>query len=231
MGRRGVRDNHLSEILRDLMKNSTELKNDMADFKRRCYEDPDRSKDYAYLMKMLRRHITTMKISNNNTALCQASGKAGKVTPANVVPVNERKDPCKFWELGKGCWREKECKFWHNPKNVQEQQRGTPKAKASPKGEGRGARTPSPAAVPKGQCCFRFNMDCCTKTVEDCNFEPRKVREDEQGAFESYKKFVASRSAEAKAKKVLAAVAGNEETPKLSKKAKAKANREAAAEE
>jgi hypothetical protein len=207
------------------------LKNDMADFKRNSYLNPDRSKDYDNLLYMLRRHISTKKMSKNNTELCQAIAKAGKSNGTFATPVNggdgtERKEPCRTWAVGKGCRFDKECKFYHDKKIKQETQKE--KAKGSPKGEGKGARSPSPTAEVKTQCCFRYNLDSCTKTKDDCHFEHRKVREDEKGAFESYKKMVAARTA----KKVLAAVAGDdEETPKLSKKAKAKAKKEAAAEE
>ena len=225
-------NNHLAELLRDLMEKSDDLKNDLADFKRNSYLNPDRSKDYDNLLYMLRRHISTKKMSKNNTELCQAIAKAGKSNGTFATPVNggngaERKEPCRTWAAGQGCRFGNDCKFYHDKKVKQETQekgKGSKGSKGSPKGEGKGARSPSPTGEAKTQCCFRFNMDSCTKTKDECHFEHRKIREDEKGAFENYKKMVAARTA----KKVLAAVPGDEEeTPKLSKKAKAKAKKDA----
>ena len=53
-------------------------------------------------------------------------------------------------------------------------------------------------------------------------FEHRKVRPDEHGAFENYKKLLADRGK----KKALAVVAGDDAPPKTKTKAKAKAGAE-----
>ena len=79
-------ETRLAEILLDFMDNSENMKNDIAEFRRRNATVFNRSTDYKYLMDIMGRHIAAMNEKTNNIALCQASGKAGKVVAVVSTP-------------------------------------------------------------------------------------------------------------------------------------------------
>jgi hypothetical protein len=210
-------DGHLAEMLLELLDNSENMKNDIAEYRRRNATEMNREGDYNYLMNIMSRHIAAQKEKGNNLALCNAIGKGGKV---HVTPVVE-KAACRFWAEGKGCKFDKECKFHHDRKIRQ-----NPK----PKGEGKGspgggaqARAPSPSANTETPC-YKFNLGKCELSAEDCKFKHRKCRADEQPAFERYKTLDKERAAKRAATALVATTTDDAPAAKAKAKAKAKAD-------
>jgi hypothetical protein len=217
--RNPLSESHLAEMLLELLDHSENMKNDIAEYRRRVATDQtmDRSKDYSYLMNIMSRHIAAQKEKGNNLALCQAIGKSGKFVP--LTPVNPgEKAPCKFWAAGTGCKFDKDCKYYHDKKIKQSGGKsgggkGSPGAKSQARASSPGASYDTP--------CFKWILGKCDRTAADCKFQHRKCNATEQPAFEKYK--LMQKEREAKNKTSVAAAQAENPSAKAEAKSKAKA--------
>jgi hypothetical protein len=145
--------------------------------------------DYQDLLGIFRRTIAMETEAHNNKELLTSI--SGEKPPPKANPVTTK--DCRY---GAAC-TVKGCQFKHPPSSK------NPSPKSPDKSGGKGAGGKQPAAgaktpkkeprakTPPGDRkktpCYKWNMNACPKTAEECSFAHRAVTPEEKAAFDKYK--------------------------------------------